>query len=470
MLGGAQVVTLASAFVRTKIIALTLGPAGVGLAGVLTTFNGNVSALATWGLGTSGVRLISTAEGHERMGKQAAVRKMGTLLSVFGLLLSLVLVWPVTIMTFQDVGYAGEMLIAGLAVPCLIATTAWSSLLQADGHVKRLAYLQIGSAIVGVVMGAPLIYFYGSKGIASSMLLAAAIPALATWWIARKKCPLADVTAMPDDVKALIKLGGGLVIVGLASQVAAYVVRLIIIRHYDSLGGDGLAAAGYYQAAIAIAGSLPAAVFGAMGTDFFPRVAAAKSEEEAQLLSEKQIQAGLLLALPLLTVLLTLGGYVMKILYDDRFESAVPLLPWMIWGVFFRLLSWPLGYWMLARGSIRVVVGTETLANLVMIIFPLILTPIWGLAGASLSYALSYLVYTVIMLAVSKRKSGKSVSSVVLTWSITSALWLFFAQSYSTCTECIWRPVCTSVVATLVCAFIYWSCVRRESAKAQQNH
>lgn len=462
MLGGAQVVTLASAFVRTKIIALTLGPAGVGLAGVLTTFNGNVSALATWGLGTSGVRLISTAEGHERMGKQAAVRKMGTLLSVFGLLLSLVLVWPVTIMTFQDVGYAGEMLIAGLAVPCLIATTAWSSLLQADGHVKRLAYLQIGSAIVGVVMGAPLIYFYGSKGIASSMLLAAAIPALATWWIARKKCPLADVTAMPDDVKALIKLGGGLVFVGLASQVSAYVVRLIIIRHYDSLGGDGLAAAGYYQAAIAIAGSLPAAVFGAMGTDFFPRVAAAKSETDAHMLAEKQILAGLLLALPLLTALQTMGGVGLRMLYDDRFERAEPLLDWMIWGVFLRLIAWPLGYWLLARGSIRTVVVVETCSNLVMALLPLVMVPVYGAVGASYAYAIGFVCYTFVMLSVSRYRSGRWISLHVLGWYALAALWLGMSQ-FMFGDDSGWVGVGPTVIVTIGCVWQYIIKVRQES-------
>ena len=62
LMGGAQVATLGVAFVRTKVIAQLMGPAGVGLAGVLTAFNGNVSTFAAWGLGASGVRLISASK------------------------------------------------------------------------------------------------------------------------------------------------------------------------------------------------------------------------------------------------------------------------------------------------------------------------------------------------------------------------------------------------------------------------
>jgi antigen flippase len=462
MIGGAQIATLASAFLRSKVIAIVLGPAGIGLVGVMTAFNGNLSALATWGLGTSGVRLVAGTEGEERLRKQAAVRKLGLLLAISGLALTLVLFWPVTQVTFQNVNYAGEILIAGLAVPCLIASTAWSSILQARGYVKSLAYLQIGAAVVGLVLGTPLIYLYGTMGVAASMLLAAAVPAFATWWIARKNCPSAGAVVMSDDIKVLIRLGGGLVFVGVASQMAAYAVRLIVIRHYESSGGDGLSAAGYYQAAIAIAGSLPGAVFGAMGTDFFPRVAAAKDEDEAQSLTEKQIQAGLLLALPLLTALLTMGGVGLRLLYDHRFENAEPLLVWMIWGVYLRLLAWPLGYWMLARGSIRTVVIVETTSSLIMIILPLVLVPNFGVIGAAHAYAIGYIIYSVVMLIVSRHRSGRWLKGSVLAWFAAAALWLGAAMLL--CGQWDgWWGLAPTAGATAGCAWLYFHNIKKEA-------
>ena len=462
MLAGAQIVTLAAAFVRSKVIAVVLGPAGIGLVGVMSAFNGNVSALAAWGLGTSGVRLIASAEGAERQRKQAAVRRFGAILSACGLVLTLALFWPITMLTFREDGHAAELLIAGLAVPCLIGATAWSSLLQAEGQVRSLAFLQIASAMIGLIVGTPLIYFFGTIGIACSIFLAAALPALATWWVARRLCPISSAVVMPDDIKAMIRLGGGLVFVGLASQIAAYAVRLIVIRHYDGLGEDGLSAAGYYQAAIAIAGSLPAAVFGAMGTDFFPRVAAAKDEDEAQSLSEKQIQAGLLLSLPLLTALLTMGSVGLRVLYDDRFETAAPLLAWMIWGVFLRLLAWPLGYWMLARGSLRTVVIVETASNLSMVVLPLFFVPRFGVVGAAYAYAISYVIYAIVMLVVSRSRSGKWLGGEVLAWFGVAAIWLCSTQVACHFAGGGWWGLTPTIVAAFGCVALYYRKISQE--------
>lgn len=157
--------------------------------------------------------------------------------------------------------------------------------------------------------------------------------------------PPSVIPADPEDVKPLIRLGGALMIVGLSSQISAYVIRLLIIRH------EGLEAAGYYQAAFAVAGSLPGFVFMAMSTDFLPRIAAARDEIEAQHLTENQIRAGLLLALPFIVALLTMGKLCIRLLYASTFDATLPLLSWMVWGVFLRLISWPMGHWMLARGS-----------------------------------------------------------------------------------------------------------------------
>lgn len=465
MLAGAQAATLVAAFIRSKIVAILLGPSGIGLVGVMTAFNGNISALASWGLSTSGVRLVAGSVGQDRERKRAAVRKFGLIVSAAGLLMTLALFWPATVTTFRDSGYSLEIFIAGMAVPCLVASAMWSSLLQADGHVKVLAKAQALSALAGLLLGAPFIFLYGTIGIAFSLLLSAAIPAALTWRLARIHCPPAQEGADAVDIKSMFKLGGGLVVVGVASQAAAYVVRLVIIRHYATHGGDGLEAAGYYQAAISIAGSLPAVVFGAMGTDFFPRVAAARDEKEAQLLSERQIEAGLLMALPMLTALLTMSDIGLRLLYDNRFDRAGPLLGWMIWGVFLRLLAWPLGYWMLARGSVNTVIIVESSSNLVMALLPFILVPVYGVIGAAYSFAVSYLVYALIMLMVSRARSGEWINRRALSWFVLAGLWLGFLHLMVSIGWGGWWGLIPSTGATVICAAVYFLRIKGETPR-----
>ena len=456
LMGGAQVVTLGIGFVRTKIVALLIGPSGVGLVGVLTAFNGNITALAGWGLGTSGVRTIAGYSNEERAGKIAAVRRFGALLSWLGLLAMVLLFWPIGRVTFKGSDYSAELFIAGLAIPLAIATSMWSALLQAHGQLKTLAKSQVISALIGLLVGLPLIYSIGTKGIAASILLAAAVPAIVTWQAARRHCPPSGAEPDVKTTRELIHLGGALMVVILCAQLSAYGIRLVIIRQ------QGLEAAGYYQAAFAIAGSLPGFVFMAMSADFFPRIAAAKDEIEAQYLTEKQIQAGLLLALPFLVALLTMGKLCIRLLYAATFDASIPLLSWMIWGVFLRLISWPMGYWMLARGSPRMVILVEISINLILALMPIILMPIYGLTGSALGYFISYALYCVIMLAVSYHRSGRVLSMEVFRWIIMAGSALLVSQLFSSQFAGEYWGLIPTLVITGACATIYLKTGRKE--------
>ena len=106
LMGGAQAVTLVMAFLRAKLIAVILGPTGIGLMGVFSAFNGNVSTVAGWGLGTSAVRIIAGADVDRRAQKTAAVRLLGIRLAWGGLMAVLLLVIPIGQLTFESQRYS----------------------------------------------------------------------------------------------------------------------------------------------------------------------------------------------------------------------------------------------------------------------------------------------------------------------------------------------------------------------------
>ena len=60
-IGGASVLNLAIGIVRTKIMAVLLGPAGFGLMGTFTAIVDLVRAVAEMGINNSGVRQIADA-------------------------------------------------------------------------------------------------------------------------------------------------------------------------------------------------------------------------------------------------------------------------------------------------------------------------------------------------------------------------------------------------------------------------
>ena len=464
-MGGASILVLVAAFFRTKAIALMVGPEGVGLAGILVSFNGLVAMAAGWGLATAGVRTVASATPDEQAAKMAAVRWLGIRLSWFGLLAVGLLFVPIGRWTFQpNDRHILELGLAGLAVPLLVAAGMWGALLQSRGHLRALAKTQVLSAFAGVVLGLPLIYLchqvgYSLIGVTLGILVATGAPAVFMWVAARKHCP-AITEAAPDRalIRELLQLGGALMVVGLLSQLSAYVARWIVLREF------GLVAAGHYQAALAIASSLPGFVFAAMATDFFPRVAAAKDETEARSLVEKQIQAGLLLALPLLAALLTMGRVCIHWLYTaDQFDPAIPLLTWMVWGVFFRLVSWPMGFWLQARGSNRSVLIVELISNLILGLLPLALIGTFGLSGAAIAFAAGYVAYAVLMTIVMRWWTGHWIGARTWAWAVLAGAALAAAQWSVTSAEGdFWGLIPTGILG-LLCAGIYYRTMRREA-------
>jgi PST family polysaccharide transporter len=456
LMGGAQAVVLAAAFLRAKAIALIFGASGIGLVGLFNAFSGNLSSLAGWGLGTSGVRLIAGASPAERPGKIAAVRRMGWTLCGCGLALGALLFWPTTRLTFASNRYAPEMAIVALAVPCAIVSSAWAAVLQASGKIASLAKVQVAGALAGLLLGLPAIYLWGTIGIALSILLAAAIPAAALWFAARAEGPSTGVvSAESRDLRQLVALGGALMIVGWLGQLSAYVVRLAIVRQ------EGLEAAGYYQAAFAIAGSLPGFIFAAMGADFLPRVAAAKDEAEARATTEHQIQAGLLMGTPVIVGLLTLGAPCVRLLYADGFAAAVSLLGWMAWGVFLRLFAWPLAFWLLGRGSTRALLILEGVAAFLMTAVAIALLAAFGLEGCAMGFAFGQALYAGLLLLVARRRAGVWIGGRTLGWGLFCLVACLAAQGFAASRPTGGWEFLPVIVSTAVAVYLFLRFLRR---------
>ena len=80
LMGTSQIVQTLAGFARNKLIAVIVGPSGVGLMGLFSTFSQNLSTLCGCGIGVAGVRLVTSAPPDERPSKYASVRQLGTML------------------------------------------------------------------------------------------------------------------------------------------------------------------------------------------------------------------------------------------------------------------------------------------------------------------------------------------------------------------------------------------------------
>ena len=413
LIGGSTVLNIGIGMVRTKVLALLLGPAGIGLLGLLTSIYELARSVAVMGLNSSGVREIADATGSgdtQRIARAVAtLRRAVTFFAALGALLLVALCVPVARVSFGDDQHAGEVALLGLAVFFGAVSAGQIALVQGMRRIADLARANVLGALLGTVFAVAVVYYFvqtgdGNRGIAPALVCVSAMTLLASWWYTRK-LPVAAVAMKWKEVagnaSGLLRLGFVFMATGLMTLGAAWLIRIMVLR---KLGVD---AAGYYQAAWVLGGLYIGFILQAMGADFFPRLSAvARNNEECNRLVNEQAEVGLLLAGAGVVGTLTFAPLVIELFYSVKFGEAVEILRWICLGMMLRVASWPLGYVLVAKGEGTLFFWTEMASNVIQLALIWGGMSLFGLNGTGMAFFALYVIYTVGIYVVVRRLSG----------------------------------------------------------------
>jgi PST family polysaccharide transporter len=316
--------------------------------------------------------------------------------------------------TFKSFEHLPLVIAASLAVPAAILTSIWCAVIQGRGEVGFLARSQAAFAVVSALVAVPLIWYGGLAGLGVSVVLAALIP-VAGLWSRRPR----HLTAASDDKgirDSLVRAGLSIIATIAIAQVAAYATRMVVVNQL------GVFEAGLYQAALAVSGGLPGFVFSAMALDYYPRISAAKDGEEMVRVTNMQVQASMVIATPLFVGMIVFGGQLLDFYYTEEFLGATELMAWMTASVAFRVISWPAGYWLVAKATPKEYLLIEGPAALLAPLVTIGLLPLAGLAGAGLAMVLSALVYALVIITFMRRRGGLGYTAATWWWAALGAL------------------------------------------------
>ena len=408
LVGGSSVVTIAFGIVRTKAIALCLGPAGVGVMGLYSSIADLAYNLAGMGIQSSGVRQIAEAVGsgdQERIARTVVVlRRVSTVLAVCGAGLLLLLASPVSLVTFGGYQQTAGVALLSMAVCFRLLSGGQAALIQGMRRIRDLATMSVLGAVLGTAVTIPLVYFFRERGVVPSLVAVAGTSLLLSWWYARKSrvsAPSIALANLAAEAAALLKLGLAFMASGLLTMGAAYVVRIIVLRN------GGFEAAGLYQSAWTIGGLYVGVILQAMGTDFYPRLTAVNSDDtECNRLVNEQARVGLLLGGPGVIATLTLAPLVIAVFYSARFAPAADLLRWICLGMMLRVVAWPMGYIVVAKGAPLTFVWTEVAATTVHVGLAWLLVTRLGLNGSGAAFFGLYVWHGLLIYLVVRRLSG----------------------------------------------------------------
>jgi O-antigen/teichoic acid export membrane protein len=408
LIGGSQVATIAVGVLRTKAMAVMLGPAGFGLMGLYGSIIDLVLSVASFGIGGSGVRQIaeSVASGNtDRIARTVIVlRRTAIALGILGLIVTVAFARPLSGLTFGNEDYAGAVAILSLAVFFRAVAAGQGALIQGMRRIVDLAKLNIIGAVLGTAIAIGLVYLFGEPGVAPSLVAAAAIGLAASWWYSRKvaiRLPAMTGGEVRKEATSLLKLGFAFMASGVLMMGASYAVRAIVLRM------EGLEAAGFYSAAWTLGGLYVGIILQAMGADFYPQLVGAIADHpRCNRLVNEQTQVGLLLAGPGVIATLTLAPLVISLFYSAEFDGAIEVLRWMCLGIALRVITWPIGYIIVAKNRQAIFLAAEIAWTVVNVGLTFVCVRAFGLSGAGLALFASYVFHGLMIYPIVHKLTG----------------------------------------------------------------
>ncbi len=208
-------------------------------------------------------------------------------------------------------------------------------------------------------------------------------------------------------------------------------------RAHDAGPASRPRAAGLYAAAWTLGGLYVNIILQAMGADFYPRlVGVAEHDAEVNRLTNEQIKVSMLLAVPGVCATIVFAPLVIALFYSHEFAGAIPTLRWICLGVALRVITWPMGFIIIAKGQRKLFLGVDMAWTVLNVALTWLFIEWVGLDGAGLAFFASYLFHALIIYPIAFRLTGFSLSKDNLRVGLTLLSSIFFAFF-----ACVFFPV-----------------------------
>lgn len=416
LFGGVQVITIIISVIRSKFVALLLGPEGIGISGLYASSMAMIKSGTAMGLETSAIKNVAEAHGtgdRERVGHvTSVVRKLVWVTGLLGVAVAVAMSPLLSKWSFGDYSYTLPFVVVSAFLLLEQLKSGNMVLLQGTRQLRSLAKANVYGAALGTVTALPLYYFLGTAGIVPAMLVASATVLLLSRHFARKvDAPRERVglRAALGEGRGMMSMGVTMSLTSLLGLVVAYAVRAYI----RSLGG--LDDVGFYNAGYTIQGTYVGLIFTAMATDFYPRLAAVNRDNKmCALLANRQADVAVTIMTPLLCFFLVYMPYVVILLYSKDFAPTNDFLVYSIPGMLFKALSFSISYIFVAKADIKQFAFNEIAIKCINTPLYIVAYRLGGLPWLGAAFSANYFLYALLVYAAARRRYGFRLEGTLL--------------------------------------------------------
>lgn len=421
--GGVQGLNILIGLVRNKLIALLLGPSGMGLASLFNTTVTFLSQSTNLGVAFSAVRHVS--ELYDRGEEEAlvhyvkVVRGWSLLTALLGMLLCIVIGPFLSQTTFAWGNHSLHFMLLSPAVGILAVTGGETAILKGVRRLGALAGVQVLSVFAALLISVPVYYLWGETGIVPVIVLMALATMIFTLRYSYRIFPLrlTGVHGILGEGMDMVRLGVAFTLAGIVGSASE-----MVIRSYLNVQGD-LDMLGLYNAGYMLTVTYAGMVFSAMETDYFPRLSGVQHDIQATNDTvNRQMEVSLLLISPMLAALIVSLPLLIPLLFSAQFLPVVEMAQVSALAMYLKVLTLPVAYITLARGRSLAYLFLETSYFAVFIVLVVVGYEMWGLFGTGVAVTLAHLFDYLMINGFAYKKYGYRCSVTVFRYAAVQLL------------------------------------------------
>ena len=229
--GGVQGLNILVSLVRNKIVAMLLGPEGMGLASLFQTTVNFISQSTNLGVSFSAVRNVSelfdTGDEARIAHFIKVVRAWSLLTGLVGMLLCILIGPMLSNLTFSWGNHTLHFVLLSPLVALLAVTGGETAILKGARQLKSLAVIQVYGMLSALVIAIPIYYFFGQSGIVPVMVLMGLTMLLLTIQRSYRLYPLhlTGAKGILGEGMGMVRLGVAFTLAGVLGSGAEFIIR-----------------------------------------------------------------------------------------------------------------------------------------------------------------------------------------------------------------------------------------------------
>lgn len=391
MLNALAVITrLGTALFLNKILAVYVGPAGYTVIGQFQNVLTMVTTIASGAVNTGVTKY--TAEFYDDEERQKAVWRTAGKISIIGVFAAAIILIifheQLAISVLKQKNFGGIFIWLAAALLLYVFNGLLLAILNGKKEVARYVTANISGSLIGAVSATVLAIHFGLYGALVALAINQSLTFFVTFTLCRRTVwfELQNLYGRidPDIAKKLF----GFTIMTATMTIASPTSQLFVRNHLTNT--FGMQAAGYWQAVWKISDIYLMLVTTTLSLYYLPRLSEIREANELKC----EIWQGYRVILPVAAlgalIIYLIRHQIITILFTPEFAPMSNLFIWQLVGDVVKIASWLLGYVLIGRAMISMVVITEVFFAASFVGLTIIFTRYLGLTGVTVAYLCNY--------------------------------------------------------------------------------